>query len=139
MISVNQPNEKASSLLGIVRDELLKKGIDLDALGCGDIKDSAVKVVCLASDLGESIQEMGQSTRDQVVMVRIDEDTCSAIDAWIEAGAIKSRSEGAALFIREGLKVRASELEKLKGALNEVKNAKERLKKKAKKIFGDND
>lgn len=136
---MDQPNEQASSFLGIVRDELLKKGIDLDALGCGDIKDSAVKVVCLASDLGESIQEMGQSTRDQVVMVRIDEDTRSAIDAWIEAGAIKSRSEGAALFIREGLKVRASELEKLKGALNEVKNAKERLKKKAKKIFGDND
>ncbi len=137
MIIMNQPNEKASSLLGLVRDELFKKGIDLDALGCGDIADSAVKVVCLATDLGQSIQEMGQSTRDQVVMIRIDEDTCSAIDAWIEAGAIKSRSEGAALFIREGLKVRASELEKLRDALKDVKNAKDRLKKKAKQIFGD--
>ena len=136
---MNQSNEKSSGLLGLVRDELLKKGIDLDAIGCGDINDAAVKVVCLASDLGQSIEEMGQSTRDQVVMVRIDEETCSAIDAWIEAGAIKSRSEGAALFIREGLKVRASELEKLKGALKDVENAKDRLKKKAKQIFGDNE
>ena len=135
---MNQPNEKASGLLGLVRDELLKKGIDLDAVGCGDLDDSSVKVVCLASDLGQSIQEMGQSTRDQVLMIRIDDDTCSAIDAWIEAGAIKSRSQGAALFIREGLKVRAAELEKLSGALKDVKNAKDRLKKKAKQIFGDN-
>ena len=136
---MNQSNQKSGGLLGLIRDELLKKGIDLDTIGCGDIDDAAVKVVCLASDLGQSIQAMGQSTRDQVVMVRIDEETCSAIDAWIEAGAIKSRSEGAALFIREGLNVRASELEKLKGALKDVENAKERLKKKAKHIFGDNE
>ncbi len=136
---MNQSNEKSGGLFGLIRDELLKKGIDLDAVGCRDIDDAAVKVVCLASDLGQSIQAMGQSTRDQVVMVRIDEETCSAIDAWIEAGAIKSRSEGAALFIREGLNVRASELEKLKGALKDVENAKERLKKKAKHIFGDNE
>ncbi len=135
---MNQPNEKANSLLDLVRDELLKKGIDLDAMQCGDIDDSAVKVVCLAADLGQSIQEMGQSTRDQVVMIRIDEDTCAAIDAWIEAGAVKSRSEGAALFVREGLRVRASELDKLRGALKDVKNAKDRLKKKAKQIFGEN-
>ncbi len=136
---MNEAKDKSSGLLGLIRDELLKKGIDLDAVGCGDIDDATVKVVCLASDLSQSIQEMGQSTRDQVVMVRIDEETCTAIDAWIEAGAIKSRSEGAALFIREGLKVRASELEKLKGALKDVQSAKERLRKKAKEVFGENE
>ncbi len=34
-------------------------------------------------------------------------------------------------------RVRASELEKLKDALKDVKSAKDRLKKKAKQIFGD--
>jgi len=50
-------------------------------------------------------------------MVRVDEDTSNALDAWVEAGAVKSRSAAAALFIREGLKVRDSELQDLKKGL----------------------
>ena len=54
-------------------------------------------------------------------------------------GAVKSRSEAAALFIREGLKVRADELARLKGAIDDLEAARDRLKKQAREVFGDGD
>ncbi len=99
-------------------------------------KRPKVKVVCVAPDLQDSVKEMGASSRDQVVMVRVDGETAKTLDAWVATGAVKSRSEAAALFIREGLKVRASELDKLKDALNEVEEAKQRLQREAREVFG---
>ena len=64
-----------------------------------------VKVVCVSPDLKESVEEMGATQRDQVVMVRVDEGTREQLDAWVATGAVKSRSEAAALFIREGRSV----------------------------------
>ena len=52
---------------------------------------------------------------------------------------MKSRSEAAALFIREGLKVRASELERLNDALRSYADAKERLQREARDAFGLDD
>ncbi len=49
---------------------------------------------------------------------------------------MKSRSAAAALFIREGLKVRDSELQELKDALTDVDRARERLREKAKDVLG---
>lgn len=95
-----------------------------------------VKVVCVAPDLKESVEEMGQTQRDHVVMVRVDAETLKDLDAWVATGAVKSRSEAAALFIREGLKVRSDELAHLRDALREVEEAQERLKARAKEIFG---
>ncbi len=53
------------------------------------------KVVCVASDLKNSVRELGEGTRDQVVMVRIDDETTASLDDWVETGAVTSRSEGA--------------------------------------------
>jgi Arc/MetJ-type ribon-helix-helix transcriptional regulator len=84
-----------------------------------------------------SLRELDGVTRDQVVMVRVDEQTSRTLDAWVETGAVRSRSEAAALFIREGLKVRAEELERLRDALREVEDAKRRLREKARGVLGD--
>jgi len=70
-------------------------------------------------------------------MVRVDSETSEDLDAWVETGAVKSRSEAAALFIREGLRVRADELERLKGALDDVEAARERLRQQARHVFGE--
>ncbi len=78
---------------------------------------------------------MGQVPRGHTLMVRIDEETKKTLDAWVETNYVKSRSEAAALFIREGLKVRASELEIMKEDLAQVKKAKNRLHEKAREIF----
>lgn len=125
-----------------VRDALRDKGIDLDAccdveLGCEGEDSPRVKVVCVAPGLKDTVEEMSKAPRDQVVMVRVDEATSRDLDAWVETGAVKSRSEAAALFIREGLNVRAKELEQLREALGDVEKARERLRERAREVFGD--
>lgn len=122
-----------SNLVERLRDQ----GVELENLCCDDIEGSAVKVVCVASDLSESFQELRQRPRGETVMVRIDEDTRLTLDSWVETGYFKSRSEAAALFIREGLKIRGSELEDLRDSIQKVKEAKQRLRDKARKILGD--
>ena len=118
------------------REMLKGHGIDLESLCCGGTDTPRVKVVCLDSDVNQGVSEIGKQTRDQVVMVRVDEETSRALDAWVETGAVKSRSEAAAFFISEGLKVRATELDRLKGALNDLEKAKVRLRSQAEDILG---
>lgn len=120
-----------------IKEKLHEFSIDIEDMCGPDFDKSKIKIVCVAPGLADSVREMGRSIRDQVVMVRIDEESSKSLDSWVEAGAVKSRSEAAALFIREGLKVRGSELEKLQDALEDVEAAKQRLRNQAKNIFGE--
>jgi hypothetical protein len=123
------------NLWDTIQKELNNLGVDLDQL-CGDKLDpKKIKVVCLGSGMRESLSELGDAIRDKVVMVRVDEETSEELDAWVETEVVKSRSEAAALFIREGLKVRADELAQLKDALRDVERAKENLRHKARDVF----
>ncbi|MCZ6503071.1 MAG: hypothetical protein O6945_11210 [Gammaproteobacteria bacterium] len=124
-------------ILKAVEQALENQGLNLDALACGDDSDPEVKVVCVAPNLASSMSELRQAARDQVVMVRVDEQVSQELDSWVETDVVKSRSEAAALFIREGLEVRRSELDQLKETLEGVSKAKEELRKKAQQIFGD--
>ena len=141
MCPTSQSKEWAS-IWGRVRSELSQAGIDLETIGLGLEElggkvGRAVKVVFVAPDLQESVEEMNREQRDQVIMVRVDEVTLRQLDAWVKTEAVKSRSEAAAVFIREGLKMRASELDKLEEALADVDRARERLHEKVKEVFGD--
>ena len=132
------PSEK-SDLFDRIREELRSCGIDLEAMTGGELNASCMKVVCVPVGLGRSLEELGRGVRDRVVMVRVDEETSQALDDWVETGTVKSRSEAAALFIREGLKVRAGELDQLEEALKGVEEAKERLRQQAREVFGGED
>jgi Arc/MetJ-type ribon-helix-helix transcriptional regulator len=111
-------------------------GIDLSGLSCCDGESGPVRVVCVNANVGDVLDEMGQSKRDQVVMVRVDEKTAEQLDAWVETGAVKSRSEAAALFIREGLNIRSSELGDLEDAIQKVDDAKQELRKRVREVLG---
>ena len=116
---------------------LEEHGIDL-RIGLGGDGDLAnCTVMCLTGDMKTTVAEMGRISRDQVVMVRIDEDTKSDLDDWVETGAVKSRSEAAALFIREGIKVRSGELHQLREALEDVGQARQRLQEQARQVIGN--
>ena len=120
-----------------VSKALEKYGIDF-RIGAGDVADLAdCTVMCLTGDMKSTVAEMGRTPRDQVVMVRIDEETKQALDDWVEPGAVKSRSEAAALFMREGIKIRSGELEQLREALDDVGRAKQRLEERARQVIGD--
>ncbi len=134
MSSASEKSEKG--ILETIQQKLEHLGIKIET-NCDCIDDgSPLKCVVVAPNLRKSVKEMGEAQRDRVVMVRIDEETSKKLDAWVETGAVKSRSEAAALFIREGLTVRASELEQLGSALDEVEQAKQRLHDQAKEVFG---
>lgn len=124
------------AILEGVSDQLRKAGIQIDLPDAEAEEGGRVRVAFVSPDLKDAVHEMGRSVRDQVVMVRVDEDTLQKLDAWVAIDAVKSRSEAAALFIREGLKVRQPELSKLQEALDEVENAKERLRKQAREVLG---
>lgn len=136
---MHQKAEKQPGGWETIREQLRNYGIDLENLCGGEIDPARVKVICLAPGLQESVREIGATTRDQVVMVRVDEETVQALDAWVDTEAVKSRSGAAALFIREGLKVRSSELEQLSGALHDVEAARQRLRKQARNVLGEQD
>ena len=135
-------SQKPVNIWDRIRSELNQSGIDLESMGIRleDIAGKvgrACKVVFVAPDLQESVNEMNREQRDQVIMVRVDEATVRQLDAWVKTEAVKSRSEAAAVFIREGLKVRAPELGKLEDALADVDRARERLQEKVKEVFGE--
>ena len=120
-----------------VSEALDAHGIDFRVGLGGDADLANCTVMCLTGDMKTTVAEMGRLPRDQVVMVRIDEETKADLDDWVETGAVKSRSEAAALFIREGIKVRSGELEQLREALDEVGQAKRRLEEQARQVIGD--
>jgi Arc/MetJ-type ribon-helix-helix transcriptional regulator len=127
----------ASRIFESIRAALREKGINLDASCCVECDEGAkIKVVCMPSDLKESVECVTAGSRDQVVMVRVDAATSKALDAWVESGAVKSRSEAAAVFINEGLKLREAELAQLREALDAVEAAKSKLRDRAKEVFG---
>ena len=117
-----------------IRERLAESGIDLNIV---TDQEGGARVVCVCGDLRDSVANLGMTSRDQVVMVRVDDETRGSLDAWVETGAVKSRSEAAALFIREGLQIRAKELEELDEALQSVEAAKQRLREKAREVIGD--
>jgi Arc/MetJ-type ribon-helix-helix transcriptional regulator len=125
-----------SEIWETIRVELNQCGIDLGEVCSGAEDPSNIRVVCVAPGLTKSLTALGQTARDQVVMVRLDQETTGTLDAWVETGAVRSRSEAAALFIREGLQVRARELERLEDALRNVQKAKDDLHQKALEVLG---
>ena len=127
-----------SGIWETIQEQLKARGLDFESLCC-DADMGPLRVVCVPSSIRESVEAMGGAARDQVVMVRVDTATAKALDSWVETGAVKSRSEAAALFIREGLKVREQELQDLKDALSDVENAKSRLRERAREILGTDD
>ena len=119
-----------------VTEALEKAGVDFRVISGHDDELESCTVMCVAGDIAGTVAELNKSPRDQVVMVRLDADTKADLEAWVETGAVKSMSEAAALFIREGIRVRSQELDELKAALEDVRKAKQRLEERARKVIG---
>ncbi len=133
---MDENDQISGRILEAISAQLAAAGIDLNSLCSAEGQDIKVKAICVVPDLGDSVREMADSPRDQVVMVRVDQQSATALDCWVESGSVKSRSEAAALFIREGLKVHSRELSELEDALREVEKAKRKLRDKARHVIG---
>ena len=132
--------QEPMTLLGEqIAEQLRQQGVDPETLCCSDSEGTRVKVVCVPATLRDSVEGLGRSTRDQVLMVRIDEETVRKLDAWVHTGAVRSRSQAAALFIREGLAVRDGELTTLRDAIRDVEVARQHLQDRAREVLGARD
>jgi Arc/MetJ-type ribon-helix-helix transcriptional regulator len=103
----------------------------------------------LASSVKEAAQEVAQKTgevfnkatesigkaidsalsaRDHVVMVRVNDDSLKSLDALVQTGIFKSRSEAAAFLISEGVKAQAPLFDRISERIKEIERLRTELK-----------
>lgn len=66
--------------------------------------------------------------RGNVLMVRVNDETLKAIDALVEAGVCKSRSEGAAFLINQGIGASSELFERISGITDQIADLKAKLR-----------
>ena len=66
--------------------------------------------------------------RENVVMVRVDNDTLNRMDELIETGRVRSRSEAANYLITEGVKSHQSFFDAVAVKMEEIRKAREELR-----------
>lgn len=84
-----------------------------------------------AETLGENLKETIQSAllaRDNVVMVRLNQESLNKLDELVEAGILSSRSEAAAFLIGEGAKARADIFDRISEKIEKIRAAKQELR-----------
>ena len=68
------------------------------------------------------------AARDHVVMVRVNDDSLKSLDALVQTGIFKSRSEAAAFLISEGVKAQAPLFERISERIKEIERLRAELK-----------
>ena len=84
-----------------------------------------------AEDLSGSIKDTlrgALSPRDNVVMVRLNDESLSKLDELVEAGIVNSRSEAAAFLISEGAAARSQLFERIAVKTEMIRKVKEELR-----------
>ena len=95
------------------------------------VRTAIVKGVDAAENIGESIRDTIQGmkgSRENVVMVRVDQTSLDRLDDLVEAGIMGSRSEAAAFLIAEGIKARQGLFDRISEKIGEIRRAKEELR-----------
>ena len=96
----------------------------------GTMRDVLGKGKGVATSLGGSIRESlnsVRSARDSVVMVRVSKESLRKMDALVDCGLTKSRSEAAAFLIAEGISAKAEMYDKIAEQSEVIRNAREQL------------
>ena len=125
----------------------VRNGVDSEQLG-GDFDslmdriNKAVRGVFgrwleSAESVGQSLREwlgsvrdrVRSSTRDIVVMVRVDKESLERMDELREADLVGSRSEAAAFLISEGVKARQDLFEGIRMRIDTIRKARQELQK----------
>jgi Arc/MetJ-type ribon-helix-helix transcriptional regulator len=79
--------------------------------------------------LGKFYEKRGDRTN--VVMVRLGNDALAQIDELVDAGLVRSRSEGAAALIEAGIESHKAMFEGMAATTHEIRKLKQELRQKA--------
>ena len=100
------------------------------------VTDAVIRGADAAESVAENLKETIKSktsgdrqNRDNVVMVRVDKESLTRMDELVEAELAGSRSEAAARLITEGIKARQGLFDAISTKVEEIRRAKEDLKK----------
>jgi len=77
--------------------------------------------------IGKAI-DSALAARDHVVMVRVNDDSLRSLDALVQTGIFKSRSEAAAFLISEGVKAQSALFERISERIKEIERLRAELK-----------
>ena len=95
------------------------------------VRTTVEKGTAHAERLGENLKETIQGMRagrDNVVMVRVDDNSKSKLDELLDAGIVNSRSEAAAFLIGEGIKARSQLFDTISGKVEDIRQKREELR-----------
>ncbi len=95
------------------------------------VKEGAQRTGEVVNKATESISkaiESALSARDHVVMVRVNDDALRKLDALVQSGIFKSRSEAAAFLIGEGIKAQSSLFDSISQKIEEIERLRSELK-----------
>ena len=84
-----------------------------------------------AETIGESVKEAlkgALSSRDNVVMVRLNSESVAKLDELVESGIVNSRSEAAAFLISEGAAARLQLFDRIAEKTETIRKAKQELR-----------
>lgn len=95
------------------------------------VKDVAQKTGEVFNRATESIGkaiETALAARENVVMVRVNTDSLKKLDALVQSGIFKSRSESAAFLISEGIKAQNAMFDRISSKIEEIERLRGELK-----------
>jgi hypothetical protein len=84
-----------------------------------------------AGTIGENIKETVEgalSSRKNVVMVRLNENSVGRLDDLVDAGVVSSRSEAAAYLIGEGIKAKQALFDRISDKIDQIRKVKDELR-----------
>lgn len=117
-----------------VRDRIQDLLGDLN-LGSLNVLDDGAIAACICCEPGaisenvkDAIRNMAGSSRNNVVMVRVTEESLAQLNQLVEAGIAGSRSEAAAFLIGSGAHARKDLFEKIAEKVEEIRKAREELR-----------
>src|SRR5215510_16602965 len=125
IVVTNLPNE----------DPPPKSGFDELASSVKEVAQKTGEAINKATEsIGKAI-ESALSARDHVVMVRVNDEALRKLDALVQSGIFKSRSESAAFLIGEGIKAQSALFDSISQKIEEI----ERLRSELKSIVHQNE
>ncbi|HLG15446.1 MAG TPA: hypothetical protein VJH03_13235 [Blastocatellia bacterium] len=95
------------------------------------VKEVAQKTGDVLNKATESISkaiESALSARGHVVMVRVNDESLKNLDALVQSGIFKSRSESAAFLISEGIKAQEPLFQRISEKIQEIERLRSELK-----------
>ncbi len=120
MVNTNKENESKKRII---------EGIEIIVDEAKSAAKSAIRKTG-ADSIGENLKETVENVlaaREKVVMVRLNKESLIRIDELVEAQLVKSRSEGAAFLIGEGIQRRHELFDRIAQKVENIRKAKEEL------------